>query len=341
MEIRKYASGDLDAVLTLFYETVHAVCLGDYTRAQVDAWADGRPDREAWARSLEAHFSLVACEGDALVGFGDIDASGYLDRLYVHKDFQRRGVAAALCERLEAHARGKAVTVHASITALPFFLRRGYRLVRAQTVFRKGVALNNFILEKTPPERTERRDMMRALLKADGGYVSVYGDKGGTAGAAVGSVVGCDERFVLLRGVDEEGRDDGYTLRALERVFAVERNDAYLRKLAILSERFEHSAPFAVDEGADMLDALLGFAVESGEYVSVELHASGFMDFRGRVAQVDAECFTLNAVDGEGRGDGVVCIDKSAVTRLDCASGAENARKYLHDRREAQKEETR
>ena len=62
---------------------------------------------------------------------------------------------------------------------------------------------------------------MRALLKADGGYVSVYDDKDDTAGSAVGSVVGCDERFVLLRGVDEEGRDDGYTLRALERVFAV------------------------------------------------------------------------------------------------------------------------
>ena len=180
---------------------------------------------------------------------------------------------------------------------------------------------------------------MRALLKADGGYVSVYDDKDDTAASAVGSVVGCDERFVLLRGVDEEGRDDGYTLRALERVFAVERNDAYLRKLAILYERFEHSAPFAVNAGADMLDAILDYALQSGEYVSVELQASGFMDFRGRVARVEADCFTLNSVDGEGRDDGAVCIDKSAVTRLDCASGTEASRKYLHDRRNAQKEE--
>ena len=148
MEIRAYERGDLDALLRLFYDTVHAVNLGDYTQAQVDAWADGCPDRAAWERSLSEHVSLVALAGEKIVGFGDIDASGYLDRLYVHKDFQHRGVATALCDRLEAHARGKTVTAHASITALPFFLRRGYRLVRPQTVFRKGVALNNFLVEK-------------------------------------------------------------------------------------------------------------------------------------------------------------------------------------------------
>ena len=182
--------------------------------------------------------------------------------------------------------------------------------------------------------------MMKELLKADGGYVSVYDHESDTAVFAVGSVVGSDERFVLLKAVGEDGRDDGYTLRALERIFAVERGDAYLRNLAILAERFEHSAPFAVNAGADMLDAILGYALQSGEYVSVELQASGFMDFRGRVARVEADCFTLNSVDGEGRDDGAVCIDKSAVTRLDCASGTEASRKYLHDRRNEQKEET-
>ncbi len=150
MEIRDWERGDLDAVLALFYEAVHASCVGDYTQAQVDAWADGDPDREAWARSLEEHDSLVALLDGGIVGFGDIDQTGYLDRLYVHKDFQRRGVATALCDRLEARAAGRAVCVHASVTALPFFLRRGYRLVRPQTVWRKGVALRNFILEKPP-----------------------------------------------------------------------------------------------------------------------------------------------------------------------------------------------
>ena len=43
-------------------------------------------------RSLSEHVSLVALtRAEKIVGHDDIDANGYLDRLYVHKDFQRRG----------------------------------------------------------------------------------------------------------------------------------------------------------------------------------------------------------------------------------------------------------
>lgn len=72
---------------------------------------------------------------------------GYLDRLYVHADYQGRGVASAICEELERPVRGKIVT-HASITAKPFFEKRGYRVVREQQVERRGVLLTNYVMEK-------------------------------------------------------------------------------------------------------------------------------------------------------------------------------------------------
>ena len=50
-------------------------------------------DLAAWDVSFLAHRTLVAVEGETIVGFADMDGSGYLDRLYVHRDFQRRGVA--------------------------------------------------------------------------------------------------------------------------------------------------------------------------------------------------------------------------------------------------------
>ena len=85
-----------------------------------------------------------------LAGFGDLDpAAGYLDRLYVHKDLQGRGVATALCNALEEAAAGPVVT-HASVTARPFFARRGYRVLRAQQVERRGVTLANYVMEKAP-----------------------------------------------------------------------------------------------------------------------------------------------------------------------------------------------
>ncbi len=86
------------------------------------------------------------------MGFGDLAADGYLDRLYVHPNFQRCGVATAICGALEAHARllgVPAVTTHASITARPFFERRGYHVVREQQVERAGVTLINFVMERT------------------------------------------------------------------------------------------------------------------------------------------------------------------------------------------------
>lgn len=53
----------------------------------------------------QAHHTLVAVEDGCAVGFGDIDSNtGYLDRLYVHKDHQGMGIATALCDRLEASA---------------------------------------------------------------------------------------------------------------------------------------------------------------------------------------------------------------------------------------------
>ena len=93
------------------------------------------------------HYSLVAVEGCGIAGFGDIDQTGYLDRLYVHKDYQRKGIATAICDGLERTAQGK-ITTHASITARPFFEKRGYTVIKEQRVERQGIALVNFVMEK-------------------------------------------------------------------------------------------------------------------------------------------------------------------------------------------------
>ena len=88
-------------------------------------------------------------EGETIVGFADMDGSGYLDRLYVHRDFQRRGVATALCDALEAASAAETFTTHASRTARPFFECRGWRVTRERTAFRRGVALSNFAMERS------------------------------------------------------------------------------------------------------------------------------------------------------------------------------------------------
>ena len=62
MEIREYRPEDCSEMASLFYDTVHTVNAADYTKEQLDAWADGAVDCEAWDHSFREHYTLVAIE---------------------------------------------------------------------------------------------------------------------------------------------------------------------------------------------------------------------------------------------------------------------------------------
>lgn len=144
--LREYREQDCPEMAKLFYETVHSVNAKDYSPEQLDAWAAGQADLAEWNASFLRHYTVVAERDGVLVGFGDLDGN-YLDRLYVHKDFQGRGIATSICGKLEKMAAGT-VTTHASITARPFFEGRGYRVVKPQLVVCRGVEMRNFVMEK-------------------------------------------------------------------------------------------------------------------------------------------------------------------------------------------------
>lgn len=148
MLIRKYKSSDCEEVAELFYNTVHTVNAKDYTKEQLDVWATREIDLKNFNKSLIEHYSLVAIEDGIIIGFGDIEKTGYLDRLFVHKDYQGRGVATAICCKLEQNTVKNKIITHASITAKPFFEKRGYKVIKEQQVERKGVFLINYIMEK-------------------------------------------------------------------------------------------------------------------------------------------------------------------------------------------------
>ena len=148
MEIRKYRSGDCSALAELFDHTVHTINAADYTAEQLDAWSPGEVDLSRWDQSFQEHHTLLAVEGETVLGFGDMAPGGYLDRLYVHKDFQRRGVASALCGALEDAVAAERIVTHASITARPFFEQRGYKVVKEQQVERQGILLTNYVMIK-------------------------------------------------------------------------------------------------------------------------------------------------------------------------------------------------
>jgi len=83
-----------------------------------------------------------------IVGFANIDDSGYLGSLYVHKDFQRRGIGTALCDAAEQAVGFSKYTLHSSVTARRFYALRGNPFVERQTMDRKSQYITIIVMEK-------------------------------------------------------------------------------------------------------------------------------------------------------------------------------------------------
>lgn len=151
MKIRHYQAADLLAIRQLYKSTILQINAADYSPQQLAAWvgADNEQINAAWQKSLSMHTTFVAVQADEIVGFADMAANGYLDRLYVAANSQRQGIATALMTALEAAVVVKRYTTAASITARPFFERRGYEVIQPQQVIRDGISLTNYLMAKT------------------------------------------------------------------------------------------------------------------------------------------------------------------------------------------------
>ena len=106
VQVRVLTEHDAAAVAALFYHTVHSVNVADYSEEQLNAWAPMEVLHEDWSRRFDDRLALVATYSDEVVGFADMDVrKHYLDRLYVHREYQRCGVGTALCDALESVCR--------------------------------------------------------------------------------------------------------------------------------------------------------------------------------------------------------------------------------------------
>lgn len=149
MKIRNYQPSDALVTMQLFYDTVHQINCRDYNQEQLDVWAPQNRDVNQWNTSFLEHYSLIIEEEDQVIGFGDIDDTGYLDRFYIHALFQGKGAGRCLLEALEEYvAKDKDIVTHASITAKPFFIRMGYAVDHAQIVEKAGIQMRNYVMVK-------------------------------------------------------------------------------------------------------------------------------------------------------------------------------------------------
>ena len=151
MLIRKVSEKDIPAITQLFKETIEAVNSKDYNGEQIKVWSAGHIYTDRWINRLTSQYFIVAVIDEVIVGFGSITPEGYLDMMYVHKNYQGIGIAYALVDELLANASKNnlsIITSDVSITAKPFFEKKGFTVVTPQRKMMGGVEFLNYKMEK-------------------------------------------------------------------------------------------------------------------------------------------------------------------------------------------------
>lgn len=151
MNIRKYNKTDNNEIFDLFYNTVHNINTKDYSEEQVNVWAKKNTDIDSWCEKFEDTYAIIAEEDNKIVGFSNIDKDGYLDMLYIHKDYQQKHIASSLLNTIEKYSLDnniKNIRTYASITAKGFFLKNNFNLLNSNIVVRDHILLENYLMEK-------------------------------------------------------------------------------------------------------------------------------------------------------------------------------------------------
>jgi GNAT superfamily N-acetyltransferase/Ser/Thr protein kinase RdoA (MazF antagonist) len=151
VQVRRYQDGDAKHIASIYYNTIHTVNAKDYTKEQLNAWAPYHDNYAAWQEKCSKLNPFVAVIGDTIVGFAEFEPNGHIDCFYVHHEFQGVGVGTALMREIEMEAREKLLPrmyAEVSITAKPFFVSKGFQVIKQQTVQVRGMELTNFVMEK-------------------------------------------------------------------------------------------------------------------------------------------------------------------------------------------------
>ena len=146
--IRVALNTDIEEIQSLYRNTVLVINRRDYSQAEVEDWASCGDDLSKIEDMIKTHYFIVAVNRQSeIVGFSSITPQGYLHSMFVHKDFQGKGIATMLLEEIELYAITAGIvriTSEVSLTARPFFEKKGYVVEGEQKRKANQLSLTNF-----------------------------------------------------------------------------------------------------------------------------------------------------------------------------------------------------
>jgi putative acetyltransferase len=137
--------------MEIYTASIRSLAAPYYSAEQLAAWAPIPSDESRWRERPAALHTIVAEADGVAAGFASYTRGGYLDFLFTHPAFARRGVASRLYHRVESAlfaVGAPTVTTHASLAARPFFDRHGFQVDAEECVECRGAYLRRFAMHK-------------------------------------------------------------------------------------------------------------------------------------------------------------------------------------------------
>jgi len=131
--LRRATPHDARAILECHHSAVHEIACADYPAPILNEWSPAVTAERVDSYSPQDTTLVAEIASGTIVGFGELVASNNeLRALYVSAYAGGLGVGSAILKELEHLARAAgcpSLTFNSSITAEPFYLRRGYSIV--------------------------------------------------------------------------------------------------------------------------------------------------------------------------------------------------------------------
>lgn len=159
MRVRPYRDGEESVLRSVFESAVRGSAARYYAPEQIDAWASRRADPLDWRKRIQEIQPFVVEVDDGIVGYADVQSSGYIDHFFVRASHSRQGVGSTLLRHLEATARARGIVelyADVSLAAEAFFARHGFVVEARQEVIVAGVMLRNARMRKILDGSAER-----------------------------------------------------------------------------------------------------------------------------------------------------------------------------------------
>jgi putative acetyltransferase len=132
MKIRPALEEDYDAMVCLRDDTIRNVNSNDYSEDVIYNWAN-KASPQDFRKSAYNCKRWAAIDNNTIIGFCEHSLAGELSRIYVHKDYLRKGVGTRLLEVAETSLVKSGFTevyIESTITAKDFYEKNGYKIIQ-------------------------------------------------------------------------------------------------------------------------------------------------------------------------------------------------------------------